>query len=406
MFESILLRRSGEVSKSLDIGDFAEALLYYGTVHIHLDMGVLAELGKGVGLENLNRLVANGWLRATYMPQFVGTQTNLENGIPINRFIVAEKVGSEKRGRLSRKEVFLEVALQSARGAKGALRQAKKLVDSTPILSKSASSEFDKVAKLATEDLKDQKFVQLSVTSRLRALVPKFSVPTHWYFRAILLEKNEFLVDTNFDFEALNKALKVERPDLKVAITPALLVTLIIDARAHMHFAGEYGSDIYTSSSIAPVIQSRVAGILRPYQRSQKEIELFQEMTLDSGFAIGDTLRSGERTFDDFMEVLDRANKFKDWLRAANPDVGLVKEYQQAISRETWMEKIPTKAVRFFAFTGAGLGADFLLGGAAGTLSGIGVGAADSLLLDRLIKGWKPSQFVSQELASFTKNTR
>jgi hypothetical protein len=41
-----------------------------------------------------------------------------------------------------------------------------------------------------------------------------------------------------------------------------------------------------------------------------------------------------------------------------------------------------------------------------GTSAGISVGAADSLLLDRLIKGWKPNQFIDGPIREFTSIDR
>jgi hypothetical protein len=54
--------------------------------------------------------------------------------------------------------------------------------------------------------------------------------------------------------------------------------------------------------------------------------------------------------------------------------------------------------MRFAFFTGLGLVADTFLTGGLGTLTGMGLGATDSFLLDKLIGGWKPHQFINYSL--------
>ena len=65
------------------------------------------------------------------------------------------------------------------------------------------------------------------------------------------------------------------------------------------------------------------------------------------------------------------------------------------------MEKLPTKAYRFGFFTGAGLLADIVVPTGFGTAAGVSIGAADSLLIDKLIKGWKPNQFIDGPMRKF-----
>lgn len=51
--------------------------------------------------------------------------------------------------------------------------------------------------------------------------------------------------------------------------------------------------------------------------------------------------------------------------------------------------------------SGAGLGIDAVVGGPWGTVTGLALSAADTLLLDRFIKGWRPNQFIEGPLKEF-----
>ena len=99
---------------------------------------------------------------------------------------------------------------------------------------------------------------------------------------------------------------------------------------------------------------------------------------------------------------MQRADRFKTWLSDCNPDGTLLQEYYNTATSDSWIEKLPTKSLRFVFTTLGGAAADlFLPTGGLGTAVGAGLGAVDSLLLDRLLKGWKPNQFVEGELSEF-----
>jgi hypothetical protein len=96
--------------------------------------------------------------------------------------------------------------------------------------------------------------------------------------------------------------------------------------------------------------------------------------------------------------ILPKAAKFKEWLRSDAPQQDVIKAYFKEVVTPTWIDKLPSKAVRWFLFTAAGLGLDAIGAGGLGTVTGIGLGATDTFLLDRLLKGWEPNQFVDDHL--------
>lgn len=102
--------------------------------------------------------------------------------------------------------------------------------------------------------------------------------------------------------------------------------------------------------------------------------------------------------FKDVVAILPKAAKFKEWLHSDAPQRDVVKAYFREVIAPTWIDKLPSKVVRWFVFTGAGIGLDIIGAGGLGTVAGVGLGVVDSFLLDRLIRGWKPSQFVDDHL--------
>jgi hypothetical protein len=64
---------------------------------------------------------------------------------------------------------------------------------------------------------------------------------------------------------------------------------------------------------------------------------------------------------------------------------------------------LPAKSVRWLLFNAAGLALAAVTSPAAGAAVGVGLSAADTFLLDKLLKGWKPNQFVEGPLKEFIR---
>jgi hypothetical protein len=79
-----------------------------------------------------------------------------------------------------------------------------------------------------------------------------------------------------------------------------------------------------------------------------------------------------------------------------------LQEYEKAISAESWFSGLPAKVIRFsfFGLTALKLEALFSSVGAA---AGLALNAADQFLLDKLMEGWKPSQFIEGPLSQFVQ---
>lgn len=73
-------------------------------------------------------------------------------------------------------------------------------------------------------------------------------------------------------------------------------------------------------------------------------------------------------------------------------------EYCREVTKDSIIDKLPSKAIRWSVFTGAGAVGDLLLTPGIGTISGLVLSVLDGLFLDKLLKGWKPNQFVEEYL--------
>ena len=166
-------------------------------------------------------------------------------------------------------------------------------------------------------------------------------------------------------------------------------------------------SEMVTTPVASGIINAKFRELLYRRDRSAGQIELFQNQFFEDARAIREVINSGERTFDESLVLLEKAKRFKEWLRTRNPDGELLREYYKSATADSWIDKLPAKSVRFVITTLGGIGADMLFPtGGLGTTLGMGMGALDSFFLDRFLKGWRPNQFIEGPLRNFTTGAK
>lgn len=394
MFESIVIRKLPNQDRSIDAGLLAETLLFYGNVHLLLDIHSLSSLLIEVGPENLLRLIKDGFVKATYFRNTFGTHTSTNFGFPIHDFAALEISGFKGRKFKRKQDRILNVFENALGDSRKVKRQAIEFHRAVPI--RRHCPGFDarsQITDLARQDLEDASYVTKAIQTTILSLVPDYQFPKGWYFRPIRTNHG-FVIDTNLDLKDLNSRYPISVQSGTAVITPPYLVNHILEARADLCFSSSYQSELVTTSVTSRIMQHRIANLHAKRLRNNQEIASFQDVHLDSARAIRDTINSGERTFDDFIKVLYKSQRFRHWLQGTNPDIGLLKEYHDAAIRNTWIDSLPTKVLRFAVFSAFGFVSEIS--------TSLGLNAADSLLLDRILKGWKPIHFIEGPLTDFT----
>jgi hypothetical protein len=278
---------------------------------------------------------------------------------------------------------------------------AAALADRVTLHSFESLDTNDSIPALARNDIRDGKFVKKAVESKLARLLPTYKLP-RFHFRLIDTGFG-FVVDTNLDYNALNVVYQKSVPKEQIALSSAYLLAHILDARADLYFAAHYMAEPVTSSISSDIIGIRHFDFLRRRLKNMEEAELFTNVVAPDFPTIGEALNSGQRSFAEFLVLLDKAAKFKEWIQKTNPDAGLIREYHKAVTATTWADRLGPKSARFAVATGLGMLADMVAPTGLGTAAGVAIGAADALLLDRLIKGWRPNQFINDKYQPFVR---
>jgi len=177
---------------------------------------------------------------------------------------------------------------------------------------------------------------------------------------------------------------------------PNNLFPSISDARFDIGLAAKHNAAFVgheKSEAITNIMLRRSLGVSFSAETNKRQIYDFISVAVPS---VREVINKGERTPQEFIKLMQKAAPFQRWLSQQNPNADLVTEMLREKTQVDWLGTLPAKAMRFGLFTGAGMLADYFAPGAS-----MLTGAADSFLIERLGKGWRPHYFVENHLRSF-----
>lgn len=392
MFEKIIIRRHAVDGQAIDAGLLAETLLFYGHVHILFDQANLRSLLTSIGPENLVSLLKDKRITGTFLSDNLGTITSDRNNVPYHSYAAFQISADENRKKINQKDWIIRGFEDTLGKVHGVKRHAKHFIDQIEFRNHGDTSEGGSIVDIARKDLNDRDYVRMAVTDILQRAVPDLKLPHNWFFYIAEAGK-EFISCTNLNFTAINAEYHKTIPPAQNSITPAWLLSNLLDTRADIFFATDYMSEFVTDELHSSLAQLRISDLLKRRTNSAEQVAHFQELNFGKARAVREALNSGDRSFHDFMKLLEKADRFKGWLSERNPDAKLIKEYYEAATSESWANSLPSKMIRFIICTLAPFGL--------GPVGGTAVGFGDSFLFERLVAGWRPNQFVQGPLKRF-----
>lgn len=213
------------------------------------------------------------------------------------------------------------------------------------------------------------------------------------------LVKGGFPLQTNLNFNFLSQ-LDLENNELK---KPSSILEKYGSTIADLSLWSRFDTEVAVNSSQSDVLRSRFDILLSERNQSDELIASFQDLVFDDGRAIRTAINSGRKSLDDLFPIVEKSEKFSNWLHTQSPDDKILKSYYKEIVSDSWVEKLPNKTIRWAIFTGSGLAADAFGAGGIGTGVGVALSVLDTFIIDKLLKGWKPNQFIHGELEKFIK---
>ncbi|MBY7247836.1 hypothetical protein [Enterobacter roggenkampii] len=391
MFDSIVLNRSID-GPALTIGEIAETLLFYQNIHIVMDTSTVLNLIREIGHHNVIKLISLPDVKTTFIEEFVGVYgEDTYNGRQYS-LISAYFSGSETDGELKswKKRLANMVSRQgySKNESDNFVERFKNHVS----VKKLSSDHFIKggIISAARKDLNDDDFVSSAARLITADLLSTESLSNDYFYK-IHPTGDSFQISTNIDFDKINK-LNAAKISEMGETNPASIAAGILSASYALILAAHYGGDFHTSNTNSKIIQYKNKQILSRTNKNRNEISIFNEILLKDCPNISSIINSKERTFEEFLELLSQAKKFKVWLKGSSPDKNLLSNYLEDIAKTGWLGSGYGKIIRYIVSTGAGL---------IGPTTGLAVSAFDSFILDRLSTGLKPNQFITSKLKPF-----
>lgn len=398
MFQRICVRQNDQTFKA-DIGFIAESLLYYKQVILIAGQQTLPTLLKHGDIGIILDLLSSKLLRICVCEDMLGV------GSQINEAGKTEHVVTKLTSDSLKTEAYLYETLFRYTGRQGYSRRIVQRI--LPFVE---SISFNKeIGDMVRGDLSENTYTKSAICDMIKYYSPDYDITPNQFEYSYTPTGNEnwfggktFLFDSNLDFDKINKAIQ-NNPDGKI-ISPTGVMLNILETRGDMHIASLLNAEIATSAVHTSLMKLKFKEIYTKTKKSQNEIFQFNEFTLDNGNAIAEILNEGSRDFKDFIKILDKAEKFKNWLTSIQDDKSIIKEYHKAVASDTWIDKLPHKIARWSFFTGTGLELDLVLNNHIATILGVAISFGDAFLIDKIAKGWRPNIFVEQQLKPFVKH--
>jgi hypothetical protein len=392
MFEHIALRRADR-GNPISAGQIAEALLYYRKVHFFMDRGTLLDLIKQLGLDRTLMLLRRPELTAVYCEESLGTHTESVGVTQFHRYVAFYLSGDQKVGELKTPSdrLLYDLRRQGA-SSKDARRFAREFLDRVPIRKLSGDHYLKGgIVAAAQADVSDRAYLAKAIRVAARTVPGGYDPGDNFAVEVIDTDKGT-VVFAELDIAAINARRAKAPPPDNEPVTIAHMLSNVLDARADLALASFYGGDFVTAAVTSAIIQMRYAEVLRRSNLNTIAREHFVEVVLPDSPRLAEVIDAGEQSFDEFLKLLDKAERFKDWLGKVNPDEGLVRTYLRDVSSRGWIERLPAKSLRYLLTTGIEH---------TNPVAGIVAGLMDNFLVEKLFAGWRPNHFVNGNLGPF-----
>lgn len=396
MFDSICINLKNKAGNEnlenvFDFGFLAEAMLFYQNVQVIARRGFLELLVQKFQPDVLLNYLEAGFLKISYLENDTGIYTENTGTIHEKHKPILWSIPDYNWEKHSR-DLFSKALGLTKKGARRYSIQVSRYIKPLEI---ERSVEFETI-----QDFSNGKYIEQSITHLLKYFVPEYELPIPLIF-TVTTNGTHFFVDTNINFTIANEHYHKRVSPKHSSLTSSYLLSNLVAARSDWYFSSLFSSEIATNEISNTVFSLKFNDLLSNRQRSNEQIDVFKDYVFDDARTISEVINSGEKSFRDLYYLLIEADKFKSWLKEQEPDQELFRAYFQEVTKKSWVDKLPPKSIRWAIFNLAGLGIDTLGAGGIGKVAGLTVSAFDEFLVDKILKGWKPNQFIETSKRQF-----
>jgi len=387
MFESISFRSQNKDNNNpLDIGMLLECMLFYRTTNIIANEFILKQLLRDLGMEQVNLLVEEHILKIIYTESGTGIKTNTLNGIQVHDPVIFS----------SPQHLFQDIIRQQCIELTGKEGKGRRIAQR--LENKISVIHHDKIiTDGARKSLLDQEYLNRSIPVVIQTLIPSIKISDKSFFITEKID-NGIVVHTNIDFNKLNAIYHQTIPASHSSLSPSFILAHLLDAESDLYFSSTYLSELATNPLSARLMEEKLSYLVQKASKSRNNIEQFQNFVFGDARALREAINKKQVKIDDVISLILKSSKFKEWLASKEPNQDLFREYYKEVTKGTLIDKLPGKSARWAIFTGLGLVTGAVATGGIGIAATMALGVLDSFFIDKLLKGWKPSQFIEEDM--------
>jgi hypothetical protein len=388
MLDLAIVHSPGFFDGRHDYGRILEAMLYYDRVHLIMNGALFSGLCAHLGKDDLQAILGHDSVSATVTPEMLAINTNTSNGISTYGRVMIKSAGTQKDpiDKDDNAKSLHHMVSNILGNDHVSKRDIEKLLKFTKQKTyRKLLGEIDLVDHIFRSFVVDGENLKefLKLEAKIKGKRVNEIQLKNANFNSVESESG-FLIFSDNEMDHI-----VQDWDVDISWSGVLLhlQNYIFD----LYLSSEFSGDIVSRPDYFELSKSRLDLSVQRSSRSWEQVGLFEDIVFDDAHVFAQAVNDGSLSIKDALKVIDKTKKFRQWTKALPPDSGLISEYHKAISKDTILGSFPFSIVRFAFSSLGGVAADSAL-----PLSGIGVSAFDTFVIERLLKGWRPNLFVKE----------
>ncbi len=388
MFQKICIKSNELAHEQMNVPFLIDSMLFYGKVIVLAHRAELVTLLKVFDEDFLEELIRSGRIELLIRENVLGAMNLSEGRHTVDLF---SKVGE---------------------GYTSTLYESHRLIYRNSIKNIQFADRFSKIClpfkypqDIVSEikaSFEDSTLLRKLLPIYLNTHVPTFQVPEKVEIEIIkdkgIGDIDAYSLRTNLDHNKINEASKAIYGDKHHDFDYSSFLLSLSESKGDIYLSSKFESELVTRRLYSQFIDLQLKEVIKKRKSSQDNLDLFHEYILKDCHTLGEAFVNKVISKKELLELLEKADKFRGWLSKVPEDRNLIGEYHQAVTKETFADKLPTKTTRFVIFEGIGLTLDLSGAGGIGTAIATGLSALDTFVLDKLIQGWKPNHYIDGDL--------
>ena len=193
-------------------------------------------------------------------------------------------------------------------------------------------------------------------------------------------------------------AKEIERLQVKQILDHNRFLLNLATSMVFLHQSAYFDGEMMTSTSEERTIALKLNSLKGFVNNGMHDFQIIQKLANPKYHSIAATINLKRKTFRELIQLLGKAQRFKEWKQIIPDEADFIKEYSKAVAIESkWLDNVFVKSGRWLITST--IGTIPLIGIIAGPVAS----AIDTFVIDKIMKKWTPNQFLQSDVREFVK---